>query len=49
MSTRKQVMSNTMVFYHFKSSVLGPESPATELKFNTELHVGHILVSQTET
>jgi hypothetical protein len=42
-------MSNAMIFYHFKGSVLTSKSPAIELKFDTELHIGQKFVSQTET
>jgi hypothetical protein len=43
------MMSNAMASYHFKGSMLTSKIPTTELKFDTELHIGQNLVSQTET
>jgi hypothetical protein len=49
MFTGKQVISNTMVSYHFKSSVLEPLIVTIKLKFHVELQVREKSVSQTGT
>jgi hypothetical protein len=43
------MMSNVMVFYHFKGSMLTSKIPTVELKFDVELHIAQKFLSQTET